>query len=99
MILNFPALDLLIGKIKEREFQKPFFHSLPYFDTYPDYDHLKLSVEYAFASVLMPKFHGQMQNISVSERTPKVTFKCALTNGFYGRLGRNKVSNFLNTYT
>ena len=35
VILNFPALDFLILKIKEREFQKYFCHSLPYFYTYP----------------------------------------------------------------
>ena len=67
--------------------------------TYLGCNILYFSVGCVFASAKMPKFHGQMQNISVSEGTPKVTFKCALTNGFYGRLGRNKVSNFLNTYT
>lgn len=50
-----------------------------------------LSVEYVFASAKMPKFHGQMQNISVIEGTPQVTFKCTLTNGFYSSLGRHKV--------
>ena len=35
VILNFPALDFLIRKIKEREFQKIFCRSLPYFYTYP----------------------------------------------------------------
>ena len=36
VILNFPALDFLIHKIKELEFQKNFCCSLPYFYTYPD---------------------------------------------------------------
>ena len=50
-----------------------------------------------FSSAKMPKFLGQMQNISVVEGTPKVTFKCTLTNGYYGSLGRHKVSDdFLN---
>ena len=31
VILNFPALDFLVHKIKEREFQKMFYRSLPYF--------------------------------------------------------------------
>ena len=31
IILNFPALDFLVGKIKEREFQKSLCRSLPYF--------------------------------------------------------------------
>ena len=39
IILNFPTLDFLVGKVKEdkkeREFQKYFCHSLPYFYTYP----------------------------------------------------------------
>ena len=33
IILNFSALDFLVGKIKEREFQKYFCRSLPYFYT------------------------------------------------------------------
>ena len=35
VVLNFCALDFLVGKIKEWEFQKVFYHSLPYFYTYP----------------------------------------------------------------
>ena len=35
-IQNFPTLDFLIRKIKEREIQKSFCHSLPYFSIYPD---------------------------------------------------------------
>ena len=34
IILNFPALDFLVRKIKEREFQKSLCCSLPYFYTY-----------------------------------------------------------------
>ena len=36
VILNFPALDFLIHKIKEWEFQKKFCRSLSNFYTYPD---------------------------------------------------------------
>ena len=32
--MNFPTPDFLVGKIKEREFQKSFCHSLPYVYTY-----------------------------------------------------------------
>ena len=35
IILNFPALDFLVQKIKEREIQKNFCRSLPYFSIYP----------------------------------------------------------------
>ena len=35
IILNFPALDFLVQKIKEREIQNYFCHSLPYFSIYP----------------------------------------------------------------
>ena len=34
VILNFPALDFLIHKIKEREFQNYFCRSLPCFSLY-----------------------------------------------------------------
>ena len=33
IIFNFPALDFLVGKIKERKNFKYFCHSLPYFNT------------------------------------------------------------------
>ena len=36
IILNFPALDFLIEKIKELEIKKKFCRSLPYFSIYPD---------------------------------------------------------------
>ena len=35
IILNFPTLDFLIRKIKEREIQNYFCRSLPYFSIYP----------------------------------------------------------------
>ena len=35
VILNFSALDFLVHKIKEKEFQKSFFRSLPYFNGHP----------------------------------------------------------------
>ena len=35
IILNLPAQDFLVGKIKAQEFQKSFRRSLPYFYTYP----------------------------------------------------------------
>ena len=35
MILNFPAQDFLIRKIKEQEIQNSFCRSLPYFSIYP----------------------------------------------------------------
>ena len=38
IILNFPALDFLVPKINEREFQKYFCCSLPYFYIYPGID-------------------------------------------------------------
>ena len=35
IILNFPALDFLVQKIKEQEIQNYFCRSLPYFSIYP----------------------------------------------------------------
>ena len=37
IILNFPALDFLVRKIKELEIQKVFSHTLPYFSIYPGF--------------------------------------------------------------
>ena len=34
IVLNFPALDFLIQKIKEWEIQNSFYHSLPYFSIF-----------------------------------------------------------------
>ena len=39
VILNFPALDFHVPKIKEREFQKIVSFSLPYLYTHPASDH------------------------------------------------------------
>ena len=36
IILNFPALDFLVRKIKEWEIQKDFCCFSPYFSIYPD---------------------------------------------------------------
>ena len=44
VILNFPTLDFLICKIKERELQKYFCRSLPHFFTYPDHAQLVMLI-------------------------------------------------------
>ena len=44
--------------------------------------YFKLSVSTVFAE--MPKFFGQMQNITVNNGTSKVTFTCALSGSIVG---------------
>ena len=51
VILNFPALDFLVHKIKERKFQKNFYRSLPYFYTYPDSSQIAKRPSYHHISV------------------------------------------------
>ena len=43
IILNFPALDFLVQKIKEWEIQNSFCRSLPYFSIYPAVDHMMMN--------------------------------------------------------
>ena len=40
VILNFSSLDFLVCKIKEQEFQKNIYRSLPDFCTYPGVNYL-----------------------------------------------------------
>ena len=55
VILNFPALNFLVRKIKEWEFQKNLCRSLPiYIHTYPEYGQLPFYVAYSNSKFRWP---------------------------------------------